>query len=106
MQIAVKELTIPLTGGGTANGFITVADNSKIFPGAIGSLVKSDGTLAQIVKVRETSGSTSIGLIILNTTNGLVFSGYGGSDLSAYPTGSFFTQFAGTVPAQPLFSKV
>lgn len=105
MQIAIKDLVLVTTApGGTAAGYITVTDNTPVFPGAFGSIVKSDTTLAQIVQVTDLVGSTKVGLRFVTSTQSTGPS-YGHSDCSAYPAGSVFCLFKQTVSAQPLFRK-
>ena len=105
MQISVRELTLTTTSpGGTAVGYIAVADNSQVFPGAFGSLVNADQSLPQMVQVTDLIGSTKIGLKFVTSTQSTGPS-YGHNSVAAYPAGAIFCQFKQTVSAQPIYRK-
>lgn len=88
-QIQISPALVTLTVNGGVNGYITVADNTPIFPNAKGWL--TDSTKSQYCIVTDLIGTTQIGLRFISST-GAANNNYGKNDCSSYLTGSTFNQ--------------
>jgi hypothetical protein len=88
------------TDAGSADGYLTVADNSTIFPNAIVNLIKADASDGGEYQVVDLVSTTKIGL----RKTGKV-ADYGRSNLTAFLTGSKIFQEAQLVKFNALPPK-
>src|SRR5689334_14592065 len=76
------------TADGDTTGYLTVADNSGFWTGAIVTLTGASGSpVGREAVITETPGTTQVGLKFLTDT-----SGRKRSDLTGFTTGSTLTQ--------------
>ena len=117
MSQAARVPEISTTGTGDAQGYLTVASNAGIYPGAKGWLSLSNNTLQQYVMVTELSGTTKVGLRFLpesaddpklrDTTSGVRHPNFGRNNLAAYLAGSKLYLPAQVVPVyQPIIDPL
>lgn len=100
--IYAKAITVALTAGGSADGFITVADNTGVYVGTNGYIAHAGVAVA--VTVTELVGTTKIGLrltpgSIQDATTQVPGPDYGRTNLTTFLTGDVLTipaQFAAT----------
>jgi hypothetical protein len=112
-RIPAVKFTLASTGG--ADGACNITSNTGAFPGAIGYLAKSDGTLGQRVQITELVSTTSVALRFLaegmddpKIRSGVVKVGnLGRSDCSGYASGSILHIPAQDVAVQqPIFDPM
>lgn len=117
MSQAARVPELSTTGTGDAAGFLTVASNAGVYPGAKGWISKSDNTLQQYVMVTALEGSTKIGLRFLpespddpklrDASSGVRYPNFGRSGLAAYTAGSKLYLPAQVVPVyQPIIDPL
>jgi hypothetical protein len=115
MNERVPKFTGTLTATGGTDGYVTFTANTGCYPGAVGYLSKSDGSLQQKVLVTNLSGATKAGIRFLAEGNddaalrsgGVKRPILGRSDCSAFASGSLLFLPAQVVGVhQPIFDPL
>jgi hypothetical protein len=86
VDILIGDSIVALTANGTTGGFVTVADNSPFYPGAVCSIYGTTAA-AKSCLIVQLSGATLVQLQVLPAfaTIGAA-PNYGASDMSAFTT--------------------
>ncbi len=103
-SIAIQEAFVAISAA-TATGELTLASNGYVFPGALAWICKDDGSARARVKVLFCSGTTKVHVRRFKNDDENSPPSYGGSDMTAFATGSHLCQESQVVPVDPAYEK-
>lgn len=104
-SIAIQEAFISILGA-TAQGELTVTSNGYLFPGALAWIQKDDGSvLSARVKIIYISGTDKVRVRRFKNDDENSPPSYGGSDMTAFATGSHICQEVQNAPIDRAYEK-
>ncbi len=103
-SIAIQEAFVAISAA-TAQGELTVTSNAYVFPGGLAWICKDDGSARARVKILFCAGTTKVQVRRFKDDDENAPPSYGGSDMTAFATGSHLCQEAQVVPVDPAYAK-